>query len=175
MAIQPIRTFTETGILDEEHGLASTTNVFHKAIQNKEDAIAALAAEMDMNISDIKALRSLMSQDGTIELVEGTAEYDKLMGIMNRLKSQGHDIDISQLCSQETRNGKKVLVFNDEQKKEFKVKLDGMQSFTESTKQEQIARLQRLTGEERDLWNMMSNIIKAYYDQIKTIIQDTAA
>ena len=164
----------ERGALDQEHGLSNMTNTIYKGINSKEAAIAALTAEMDTNLKDIRLLRGLVEKENSFKLVEGTKEYNQFNEIIRRLKAQGHDIDIATLGTKAEKNGKTVLIFNRSQKKELKEKLEGMEELTKQSQEENKTKLQKITQEEKDLWNLVSNLIKIYYDQMKSILTDTS-
>lgn len=175
--IEPVQNLVDRNFLDEDHGLASITKPIYEGIGNKEKVIAALVDELDANTEDVKELlqfmKDLQKSDGTLEIEEGSQAYKKFQDVLNRLKAHGHDVNIEDFCSVENRNGKKVYVFSEKQKTDLEAKLDNILSATEHTRQEKIAELQKATQEERELWNLLSNIIKIYYDMIKEIATDT--
>jgi hypothetical protein len=177
--ISPISNLVNSNVLDQSHGLAGATTGLYGAIQTKSDAIEALAGELDGHTKDLRELLSLLrsqqKSDGTLEIAENSPAFKKLKKILDRLKAHGHDIDIKDFCKVENRGGKNVYVFSTEQKKQFMEQLNGMISATDAYKQEKIAELQRATSEGRDLWNLLSNMIKVYYELMRTIINDSNA
>ncbi len=170
--ITPAKSLQESHALQHGHSLEGMTKTIYKGINSKESATAALADEMNMNLEDVRFLQRLVKKKGPLELVEGTKGYKRFNEILRRLEAQGNPIDLSKLRSEVKKGGKTVLVFDESQKKELKEKLDGMEKLTEHSKQENQTKLQKLASEERDLWNLLSNLIKVYYDQVKSILSD---
>lgn len=175
--IPPVRNLVDHQVLDDDHSLAGMTTPLYGAIQKKSDAIAALTAELESNSKDMKELLNLLQSqqksDGTIEIDEKSPAFQKIKKILDRLKAHGHNIDLKDFCTVENRGGRNVYIFSAEQKNQLQEKLNGMITATDAFGQEKKAELQRATQEGKDLWNLLSNMIKTYYDLMKTIITDT--